>query len=269
MRVENDANCFALSEASDGAGAGLRTVFGVILGTGCGGGIVVDGGCVAGRHRIAGEWGHNPLPWPTLEEMPGPHCWCGQWGCLETLVSAGPALARDCDGPRRARRERHPGARRRRRPRGRRRRWTATPTGWRAGWRWSSTCSTPTSSCSAAACPTWRICTTSCRRLMRRDVFSDVVTTPILRNRARRFLRRARRRLAVAADRRMHCGAAAATAAAACVRRRSRGVLPACGGARLVRHAGAVRAQPSPMSTATPSTPASRSATGRNWRRSR
>jgi len=98
VRVENDANCFALSEATDGAAAGMRTVFGVIIGTGCGGGIVVDRRVVAGRHRIAGEWGHNPLPWPTLEELPGPHCWCGQWGCLETMVS-GPGLARDCDGP--------------------------------------------------------------------------------------------------------------------------------------------------------------------------
>jgi fructokinase len=98
VRVENDANCFALSEATDGAAAGLRTVFGVIIGTGCGGGIVVDQRIIAGRHRIAGEWGHNPLPWPTLEEIPGPHCWCGQWGCLETLVS-GTGLARDCDGP--------------------------------------------------------------------------------------------------------------------------------------------------------------------------
>jgi fructokinase len=98
VRVENDANCFALSEATDGAAAGLRTVFGVIIGTGCGGAIVVDRRIIAGRHRIAGEWGHNPLPWPTLEEIPGPHCWCGQWGCLETMVS-GPGLARDCDGP--------------------------------------------------------------------------------------------------------------------------------------------------------------------------
>jgi fructokinase len=98
VRVENDANCLALSEATDGAGAGLPTVFAVIIGTGCGGGIVVDGKVVAGRHRIAGEWGHNPLPWPTLEEIPGPHCWCGQWGCLETTVS-GTGLARDCDGP--------------------------------------------------------------------------------------------------------------------------------------------------------------------------
>ena len=98
VRVENDANCFALSEASDGAGAGARTVFGAILGTGCGAGIVVDGAVVAGRHRIAGEWGHNPLPWARVEEFPLPRCWCGQDGCLETLV-AGPALAADCDGP--------------------------------------------------------------------------------------------------------------------------------------------------------------------------
>jgi fructokinase len=98
VRVENDANCFALSEASDGAGAGARTVFGVILGTGCGAGLVVDGAVVAGRHRIAGEWGHNPLPWVRADEFPLPRCWCGQDGCLETLI-AGPSLARDCDGP--------------------------------------------------------------------------------------------------------------------------------------------------------------------------
>ncbi|HEY1933150.1 MAG TPA: ROK family protein [Acetobacteraceae bacterium] len=98
VRVENDANCFALSEAADGAGAGRRLVFGVILGTGVGGGIVVDGRVHRGPHGVAGEWGHNPLPWPRLDELPGPHCWCGQWGCLETYV-AGPALARDCDGP--------------------------------------------------------------------------------------------------------------------------------------------------------------------------
>jgi fructokinase len=98
VRVENDANCFALSEASDGAAAGARTVFGVILGTGCGAGIVVDGRVVAGRHRIAGEWGHNPLPWVRPEEFPLPRCWCGKDGCLETMV-AGPSLAADCDGP--------------------------------------------------------------------------------------------------------------------------------------------------------------------------
>ena len=98
VRVENDANCFALSEAADGAGAGHRLVFGVILGTGVGGGIAVDGRVHRGPHGVAGEWGHNPLPWPLPDEYPGPHCWCGLHGCLETFV-AGPALARDCDGP--------------------------------------------------------------------------------------------------------------------------------------------------------------------------
>jgi fructokinase len=98
VRVENDANCFTLSEASDGAGAGYRLVFGVILGTGVGGGIAVDGRVHRGPHAVAGEWGHNPLPWLHADEYPGPQCWCGQRGCLETFV-AGPALARDCDGP--------------------------------------------------------------------------------------------------------------------------------------------------------------------------
>ncbi|WP_428490177.1 ROK family protein [Rhodopila sp.] len=98
VRVENDANCFALSEAADGAGAGFGVVFGVILGTGCGGGIVVDGRLQPGPHRVAGEWGHTPLPWPRGPEVPGNLCWCGKYGCLETYV-AGPALARDCDGP--------------------------------------------------------------------------------------------------------------------------------------------------------------------------
>lgn len=98
VRVSNDANCFALSEASDGAAAGRRSVFGVILGTGCGGGVVVDGRIIEGRHGIAGEWGHNPLPWMTAAEHPGPRCWCGRHGCMEVFVS-GPALAADCDGP--------------------------------------------------------------------------------------------------------------------------------------------------------------------------
>jgi fructokinase len=98
IRIENDANCFALSEASDGAGAGAGTVFGVIIGTGCGAGIVVDGRVIPGRNRIAGEWGHNPLPWITQADLPLPRCWCGKDGCLETLV-AGPALAADADGP--------------------------------------------------------------------------------------------------------------------------------------------------------------------------
>ena len=98
VRVENDANCFALSEAADGAGAGKRVVFGVIIGTGCGGGIVVDGKVIGGLHAIGGEWGHNPLPWPRLDEFPMPACFCGNVGCIERFV-AGPSLAEDCDGP--------------------------------------------------------------------------------------------------------------------------------------------------------------------------
>lgn len=98
VRVDNDANCFALSEASDGAGVGHRTVFGVIVGTGCGGGIVVDGRIVQGPHRVAGEWGHIPLPWPKPDELPGLQCWCGLRGCMERYIS-GPGLAIDCDGP--------------------------------------------------------------------------------------------------------------------------------------------------------------------------
>ena len=98
VRVENDANCFALSEAADGAGAGQNVVFGVILGTGCGGGVVVNGKVIRGRHHITGEWGHIPLPWPQPDEQPGILCWCGHHNCMETYV-AGPSLARDCDGP--------------------------------------------------------------------------------------------------------------------------------------------------------------------------
>ena len=94
IRVMNDANCFALSEATDGAGVGGRIVFGVILGTGVGGGLVIDGRCVVGANLIAGEWGHNPLPWAAADEYPGPLCYCGSRGCIETWVS-GPALERD------------------------------------------------------------------------------------------------------------------------------------------------------------------------------
>ncbi len=97
VRLANDANCFALSEAHDGAAAGARTVFGVILGTGVGGGLVTDGQIQQGRHAIAGEWGHNPLPWPRPDEIPGPDCYCGKRGCIETFVS-GPALARAWQG---------------------------------------------------------------------------------------------------------------------------------------------------------------------------
>jgi fructokinase len=97
VRVENDANCFALSEARDGAATGAAIVFGIIVGTGCGGGIVVDGKVVGGAAGIAGEWGHNPLPWPRADELPGRLCYCGKQGCLETWLS-GPAIARDHAG---------------------------------------------------------------------------------------------------------------------------------------------------------------------------
>ena len=92
LRMANDANCFALSEAKDGAAAGAAVVYGVILGTGVGGGVVVQGHVLSGANGIAGEWGHNPLPWPQAVELPGPACYCGKAGCIETWLS-GPALA--------------------------------------------------------------------------------------------------------------------------------------------------------------------------------
>ncbi len=94
VKIANDANCFALSEALDGAAAGAEVVFGVILGTGVGGGIVVHGRILTGPNRIAGEWGHNPLPWPDAEDLPGPACYCGKQGCIETFLS-GPGIAAD------------------------------------------------------------------------------------------------------------------------------------------------------------------------------
>jgi fructokinase len=105
VRFANDANCFALSEATDGAAADARVVFGVIVGTGTGAGVVVDGRLLTGPNAIAGEWGHNPLPWPRQGEAPGPHCYCGRRGCLETFLS-GPGLVRDCASA--AGRERQP-----------------------------------------------------------------------------------------------------------------------------------------------------------------
>ncbi len=98
VRIENDANCFALSEAIDGAGAGFHSVFGVIIGTGMGAGIVIDRKLVIGRNHIAGEWGHTPLPWPRIEEFPMPKCFCGNEGCMERFLS-GSALAQDWKGP--------------------------------------------------------------------------------------------------------------------------------------------------------------------------
>ena len=94
VRLANDANCLALSEAADGAAAGAAIVFGAILGTGVGGGVVVNGSILTGANAIAGEWGHNPLPAPADDERPGPPCYCGRRGCVETFLS-GPAFARD------------------------------------------------------------------------------------------------------------------------------------------------------------------------------
>jgi fructokinase len=94
VRLSNDANCFAISEAMDGAAAGSSVVFGVIIGTGTGAGIVIDGKVLIGPNGIAGEWGHNPLPWPRVEELDGPICYCGKRGCIETWLS-GPGMARD------------------------------------------------------------------------------------------------------------------------------------------------------------------------------
>ena len=104
VRCMNDANCLALSEAVDGAGAGFRVVFGVILGTGCGAGVAVDGKLWAGGNLVAGEWGHNPLPWMSEEEYPGPRCWCGKRSCIEKWLS-GTGFAEDY-----ARASRGPGA---------------------------------------------------------------------------------------------------------------------------------------------------------------
>jgi len=94
VRFANDANCFTLSEATDGAAAGMHIAFGVIVGTGTGGGVTIDGRVLDGRNAIAGEWGHNPLPWPHPGEWPGPSCYCGRTGCIETFLS-GPGLSRD------------------------------------------------------------------------------------------------------------------------------------------------------------------------------
>jgi fructokinase len=97
IRLSNDANCFAVSEAVDGAAAGAGVVFGVIVGTGTGGGVIVHGKPLTGSNAIAGEWGHNPLPWPRADELPGPACYCGKQGCIETWLS-GPGFAASYEG---------------------------------------------------------------------------------------------------------------------------------------------------------------------------
>jgi fructokinase len=98
VRYANDADCLALSEATDGAAAGAGVVFAAILGTGCGGGVVADGRLIAGFNGFAGEWGHTPLPWASEAEHPGPACWCGRRGCLELWIS-GTGFARDAGAP--------------------------------------------------------------------------------------------------------------------------------------------------------------------------
>jgi len=97
VRIANDANCLAVSEAADGAGVGAEVVFAVIFGTGTGAGIVVRGQLVTGPNAIAGEWGHNPLPWAEADEIPGPPCYCGRRGCVETFLS-GPGMSADHEG---------------------------------------------------------------------------------------------------------------------------------------------------------------------------
>jgi fructokinase len=97
IRMANDANCLALSEATDGAAAGADVVFAGILGTGCGGGLVAGGKLIEGKNGVAGEWGHNPLPWPRPDELPAPRCWCGKPGCLELYIS-GTGLKTDYQG---------------------------------------------------------------------------------------------------------------------------------------------------------------------------
>ena len=182
VRLANDANCFALSEATDGAAAGQPVVFGVILGTGVGGGLVVNGRVVTGANAIAGEWGHNPLPWPEAGEWPGsavllrPHR-------MHRDVSLGARTRARFQGPRPAAKSTPPASSPRPRP--------ATPThasrsrdtntGSRAGWRRSSTCSIPTRSCSAAASRTSPVSTSVCRGLWPEFVFSDTVVTRLVR----------------------------------------------------------------------------------------
>ena len=149
IKLANDANCLALAEATDGAGAGAAVVFAAILGTGAGAGIAVHGRVLTGPNGLAGEWGHNTLPFPSDAEDPVFECYCGQRGCIETLVS-GPGMARDHLF---VNQETLMPSRLRGAPGSATwpawQRWPATRNGWRARWPRSSTCSTPMSSCSA------------------------------------------------------------------------------------------------------------------------
>ena len=184
MRIANDANCFAVSEAADGAATGAATVFGVIVGTGTGAGIVVNGQVLTGPNGIAGEWGHNPLPWPSDDERPGPACYCGRRGCIETFLS-GPGLQADY--------ERHAGTfahssshRRRMRPVAIRQRgmpWAGMPAGWRAPSPASSTCSIPDVIVLGGGMSNMSQLYVEVPRLWGPFVFSDTVATRLVRAR--------------------------------------------------------------------------------------
>ncbi len=171
VRFANDANCFALSETIDGAAKGASVVFGVILGTGVGGGVVADGRAIEGANSIAGEWGHNTLPWPIPGELPGPRCGCGRDGCIEAFLSGPEPSCRDPGSPaitcsRRESRASRPTSRRapNRVIAAARSRSSATRSGSRARSRASSICSIRRSSCSAAGCRTPIACTATCPR---------------------------------------------------------------------------------------------------------
>ena len=155
IRMENDANCFALSEAVDGAAANARVVFGVILGTGVGGGIVVNRQVHVGRNKIAGEWGHNPLPWARADELPGAVCYCGKRGCIETFLS-GAGLMRDYLRTQRPTEDGRCNCRSRRGRRfaGQRVSRHLSATGWRGVWLLSSMCLILTRLCLGVDSPT-------------------------------------------------------------------------------------------------------------------
>ena len=187
VKIANDANCFALSEAVDGAGAGAQVVFGVILGTGVGGGVVAHGRLIEGINAIGGEWGHIPLPSPLDDERPGPLCSCGVAGHTEAWLS-GPNFAADyarragLAGRGRAARRRRSSRSPRPATRPPRRACAATRTASAARSRSSSTCSTPTSSSSAAASPTSPASTRTCPRLIEPHVFGDKFNTRLVPN---------------------------------------------------------------------------------------
>ncbi len=182
VRFANDANCFALSEATDGAAADAHSVFGVIVGTGTGGGLVLNGRVVTGANAIAGEWGHNPLPAPRDDERPGPACYCGRRGCIETFLS-GPGLSRDyaCTRGGHGDGEGDRGAARTKGNRRRARRSRATRNGWRARSARSSTSLDPDVIVLGGGLSNIERLYESVPRLWAAYVFSDRVDTRLVR----------------------------------------------------------------------------------------